>query len=84
MGDVPEAAAVYTFGFNSPALIYYAGRPVRATSNPADLLSEKDDIIVVAENKHGRADSSKRFFLIQERRAMKRTDYLILTRKDGE
>ena len=84
MKDAPDTAAVYVFGFNSPALVYYAGRPVRATSDPAEVLSEKGDIILVAENKHGRADALKTLFPHSREACYEKENYLILVRKDGE
>ncbi len=83
MADMPKTAAVYTFGFNSPALIFYAGRPVVPISSPADILSEKGDIIVVAENKHGRLDALKALFPVAREARYERESYLILARKDG-
>jgi hypothetical protein len=80
---MPKTAAIYTFGFNSPALIFYVGRPTVPISNPTDILSEKGDIIVVAENKHGRADALKTLFPVAREACYEKESYLILARKDG-
>jgi hypothetical protein len=84
MRDMPETTPVYTFGFSSPALIFYVGRPVRPVSNPADVLSEKGAIILVAENKRGRADALKALFPHSGEACYENESYLILARKDGE
>ncbi len=81
MSDMPKAA-VYALGFNSPALIFYAGRPVVPISNPDHILSEKGDIIVVAENKHGRLDALKTLFPVAREACYERENFLILERKD--
>jgi hypothetical protein len=83
MSDMPKTAPIYAFGFNSPALIFYAGRPVVQISNPADTLSEKGDIIVVAENKHRRLDALKTLFPVAREACYEKESYLILARKDG-
>ena len=83
MSDMPKTAAIYTFGFNSPALIFYAGRPIVPISNPADILSEKGDIIVIAENKRGRADALKTLFPVVREACYEKESYVILARKDG-
>jgi 4-amino-4-deoxy-L-arabinose transferase-like glycosyltransferase len=82
MGDMPKTAAVYTSGFSSPALIFYVGRQVVPISHPADILSEKGDIIVVAQNKHGREDALKTLFPVAKEVCYERENYLILERKD--
>jgi hypothetical protein len=83
MSDMPKTAAIYTFGFNSPALIFYAGRPIVPISHPADILSKKGDIIVIAENKHGRADALKTLFPVVKEACYEKESYVILARKDG-
>lgn len=83
MKDMPEAA-LYAFDFNSPALVYYAGKPVRPVSKPADVLSAKGAIICVAENRHGQANSLKSLFPIAKDACYEKDNYLILERKDGQ
>ncbi len=83
MGDMPGTATVYISGFNSPALIFYVGRPVVQISNPADILSAKGDIIVIAQNKHGGADALKTLFPVAREACYERENYLILERNDA-
>ena len=45
---------VYTFGFNSPALIYYLGRPVSGIRDVHDIRSVERNGVLIAENKPGR------------------------------
>lgn len=84
MSDMPKTAPIYAVGFNSPALIFYAGRPVVPVSSPVATLSEKGDIIVVAENKHGRSDALKTLFPVAREARYERENYLILAGKDGK
>ena len=75
--DVPATTPIYTYGFNSPALIYYLNRPVRIVFNPADIADKKDDIIVIAEDRRGRADPFKAFFPAPEKARYENDNYLI-------
>ena len=84
LGDVPKTTTVCTYGFNSPALIFYLGRPVRAISGPDDALLKKDDIIVIAEDKYGSADKLKPLFPVAKKAVYERDNYLIFMRKDGK
>jgi 4-amino-4-deoxy-L-arabinose transferase-like glycosyltransferase len=43
---------VYICGFNSPALIYYLGRPVTVVQQPEDARTKnRDDVILIVENR---------------------------------
>jgi len=84
VGKVAKDTAIYTYGFNSPALIFYMGRPIRAISGPDDILLKKDDIIVIAEDKYGSAEALKPLFPLSKKARYERDEYLILMREDGK
>ncbi|MGD0230012.1 MAG: glycosyltransferase family 39 protein [Syntrophorhabdales bacterium] len=83
MKDLPGTAAVYTYGFSSPAFIFYMGRPIRAISTPADIPPEKDAIIVIAEDKRGCADALKPLFPLPREASYEKEKYLIFVRNNG-
>ncbi len=84
LGEVPETTTVCTYGFKSPALIFYMGRPVKAISGPDDALLKKDDIIVIAEDKYGSADKLRPLFTFSKKAQYERDNYSIFMRKDGK
>ena len=84
LGDAPKTTTVCSYGFNSPALIFYLGRPVKAISGPDDALLKKDDIIVIAEDKYGSADKLKPLFPVAKKAVYERDNYLIFMRKNGK
>jgi 4-amino-4-deoxy-L-arabinose transferase-like glycosyltransferase len=77
-------APVYTYGFNSPALIYYVGRPVHILGDPSELPAKKDGIIVVVEDKRDNADRFRKFFSSEKSVRYERDNYVIFTGKSGE
>jgi 4-amino-4-deoxy-L-arabinose transferase-like glycosyltransferase len=81
--DVPAATPIYTYGFNSPALIFYLDRPVRIGFSSADIAAEKGDMIVIAEDRRGRADAFKALFPAPEKASYEKDNYLIFSRKNG-
>ncbi len=84
LSDAQKAATVCSYGFNSPALIYYMGRPVPAILGPDDALLKKDDIIVIAEDKYGSASALRQLFPLSKKAQYERDNYLIFMRKDGK
>jgi hypothetical protein len=81
--DVPPTVPVFAYNFNSPALIFYMGRPVKPISGPADIPGGKDAIILFAENKRGGADVFRPFFPPPRTAIYDRDNYLVFVRSDG-
>lgn len=79
-----SSAPIYTYGFNSPALIYYVGRPVHILKDPSELPEKKDGIIVVVEDRHGNADRFRSFFPSEKSVRYERENYVIFTGNSGE
>lgn len=77
-------APIYAYGFNSPALIYYVGRPVHLLGGPSELPAKKDGIIVVVEDKRDNADQFRKFFSSEKSVRYERDNYVIFTGKSGE
>ena len=77
-------APVYMYGFNSPALVYYAGKPVHILKDPSELPAKKDGIIVVVEDKKDNADRFRTLFSSEKRVRYEREGYVIFTGKNGE
>ena len=78
LSDAQKAATVCSYGFNSPALIYYMGRPVPAILGLDDALLKKDDIIVIAEDKYGSAEALETTFSPFEESAVREGQLLDL------
>ena len=74
-----RGSPVYMYGFNSPALIYYVGKPVTILQSPAELPAEKDDIIVVVEDKGGNTEPFKGLFPSAKSVRYERADYVVFT-----
>jgi len=70
---------VYMYGFNSPALIYYVGKPVTILQSPAELPAEKDDIILVVEDKGSNTEPFKGLFPRAKSVRYEKIDYVIFT-----
>lgn len=84
-GEIKDPGApVYTYGFSSPALIYYVGRPVHILGSPSELPAKKDGIIVVVEDKHGNADQFRKFFSSEKSARYEKDSYVIFTGRSGE
>jgi 4-amino-4-deoxy-L-arabinose transferase-like glycosyltransferase len=70
---------VYMYGFNSPALIYYVGKPVTILQSPAELPAEKDDIILVVEDKGDNTEPFRGLFPSAKSVRYERADYIVFT-----
>jgi 4-amino-4-deoxy-L-arabinose transferase-like glycosyltransferase len=77
-------APIYMYGFNSPALLYYAGKPVHILNDPSGLPAEKGGIIVVVEDKRDNADRFRKFFSSEKSVRYEKDNYIIFTGKSGE
>jgi len=80
---VPASTPIYTYGFNSPALIFYLHRPVRIAFKPDDIAGENGAIIVVAEARQGGIDEFGSFFPPPVKARYENDNYLIFSRKNG-
>ncbi|OPY69127.1 MAG: Undecaprenyl phosphate-alpha-4-amino-4-deoxy-L-arabinose arabinosyl transferase [Syntrophorhabdaceae bacterium PtaU1.Bin034] len=81
--DVPRTTPIYTFGFNSASLIHYLGRPIQMLRNPADIALQKDDIILIVEDKPDITNQFERYFSSAKRISYDKDDYVIFVRRDG-
>jgi hypothetical protein len=84
IGRINRNAAVYMYGFNSPALIFYLGRPVGIVKHPSQVPAEKDDMILIAVDKNNRADPFKEMFPFWKRVKYNKDNFLIFSVKNGE
>ena len=75
---------IYTYGFNSSALIYYAGKPVHILKDPSEVPAKKDDIIVIVEDKRDNADQFRKLFSFEKSVRYERENYVIFTGKNEE
>lgn len=79
MQGAQKSHPVYMYGFNSPALIYYVGKPVTIIQNPAELPAEKDDIILVVEDKGSNTEPFKALFPSAKSVSYEKTGYVVFT-----
>jgi 4-amino-4-deoxy-L-arabinose transferase-like glycosyltransferase len=83
MGGREKTANLYMYGFNSPAFIYYAGKPVHIVTDPTQLPAEKDDIILVVNGKNDKAQEFKNLFPVVKTVEYERERFLIYMGHDG-
>lgn len=79
--DMEKTSQIYTYGFNSAALIYYIGRPISVVKNPGDIPEGKDDIILIVEDKHNNAERFKTLFRETKRASYDKDNYAIFVRR---
>jgi 4-amino-4-deoxy-L-arabinose transferase-like glycosyltransferase len=84
MHGAEKTNPVYMYGFNSPALVYYVGKPVPILKDAADIPAGKDDIIVVVEDKRDNTEPFKRLFSHEQNVRYERTDYAVFTGSNGK
>jgi 4-amino-4-deoxy-L-arabinose transferase-like glycosyltransferase len=75
-----KTSELYMYGFNSPAFIYYAGKPVHILASPTDLPTQKDGIILVVNSKHDNIDAFKPLFPITKTVNYEREKFVIYMR----
>jgi 4-amino-4-deoxy-L-arabinose transferase-like glycosyltransferase len=75
--------SVYTFGFSSPSLIFYLGKPIPELKDPSVVPAEGDDIVVVAKEKDNQAEQFKQSFPYWTPVEYGKKKLLVLARKDG-
>ncbi len=76
--DAPKSTPIYSYGFSSPALIFYLGRPVPVLRNPGDIPADrKDDIIVIVEDKRDNAEQFRKILPLSEKVQYERDNYVI-------
>jgi len=77
-------AAIFAYDFSSSALIFYVGRPVTTLKDPSEVPAEKDDILVIARDRHNRADPFKEMFSYWKEVRYEKDRLLIFSVKDGQ
>ena len=83
MHGAEKTHPVYMYGFNSPALIFYVGKPVPVLRDAADLPAEKDDIMVVVEDTGDNTEPFKKLFPRAQGARYEKTNYVIFTGANG-
>jgi 4-amino-4-deoxy-L-arabinose transferase-like glycosyltransferase len=78
-----KTSELYMYGFNSPAFIYYAGKPVHIMANPTDLPAQKDGIILVVNSKHDNIDTFKNLFPVTKTVNYEREKFVIYMGQNG-
>ena len=76
---IASNADVYTYGFNSPGLIYYLGRPVKILRAPGDVAAQGDVMVITDQRQE---DAKKTFPSLSVRKEVKyeKEVFTILTR----
>lgn len=78
VANVPRSTPIYTYGFNSPALIFYLGRPIQVLQNAGEIPMEtKGDIIVIVEDKRDNAEPFRKIFPVEKRVKYEKDNYII-------
>jgi 4-amino-4-deoxy-L-arabinose transferase-like glycosyltransferase len=76
-----KSSAIYTYGFNSAALIFYVGKPIGILRSPNDIPQQKDDIIVIVEDKRNNIEGFKELLPLLKRATYDKDNYAIFVRK---
>jgi 4-amino-4-deoxy-L-arabinose transferase-like glycosyltransferase len=76
---IASNAEVYTYGFSSPGLIYYLGRPVKILRAPGDVAAQGDVMVITDQRQE---DAKKTFPSLSVRKEVKyeKEVFTILTR----
>jgi 4-amino-4-deoxy-L-arabinose transferase-like glycosyltransferase len=79
------SADVYTYGFSSAGMIYYAGKPIQTFLSLNEIKDDKRDILLIIEDgqdRHFRKDLDNRFTPVGKAR-YEREYFTFYVRKDG-
>ena len=79
----PATSPIYACGFDSPALIFYLGRPIHVVKDPSQIPLEKDDIIVIVEDKRNNVALFEGLFPVARTVSYEKAKYVIFARNDG-
>ncbi len=85
LADVDKDTAIYTYGFNSPGFIFYAGRPIRTINDIKEMKEGGGKQILIVEDRPAaaiRGELEKAFTPLKKSRYEKE-HYTIYVRKHG-
>jgi 4-amino-4-deoxy-L-arabinose transferase-like glycosyltransferase len=83
MGGKEKTADLYMYDFNSPAFIFYAGKPVHILTDPSGLPTEKDGIILVVNSKNDNAEEFRTLFPVAKTVEYEKERFVIYMGSDG-
>ncbi|NLW34624.1 MAG: glycosyltransferase family 39 protein [Syntrophorhabdus aromaticivorans] len=83
---ISKDTSVYAYGFNSPGLIYYMGRPVTIFSDIGEIKDVKGDILILVEDRPAERikEELDSFFVPINKTRYEKEFYTFYARRDGQ